>query len=76
MAYLVIEINIPAAQIADINDKYGLNAGDKSDALNQAMNALAALVAGAQSGTVQLTTKDVSAAVSPTGAGSLQALYS
>jgi hypothetical protein len=76
MAYLVIELNFPGLQIADVNDKFGLNSGDKADALNQAINALAALEAGAQSGTVQLTSRNATASVATSGSGSEQVSYS
>lgn len=76
MAYLVVELNFPGLQIADVNDKFGLNSGDKADALNQAINALAAIESGAQSGTVQLTSRDVSAGVTTSGTNSEQVSYS
>ncbi len=75
MAYLVIELNFPALQIADINDKFGLNAGDKADALNQAINALATAESGAQSASVQLTTRDSTADVVTSGTNSEQVSY-
>lgn len=75
MAYIVIELSVPALSIADLNDKGGLNAGDKSDAVNQAMNVLAALNGGAQSGTVQITTRDITASVATSGADSKQVSY-
>lgn len=76
MAYLVIELNFPGLQVADINDKFGLNSGDKADALNQAINACAAIEAGAQSGSVQLTSRTTTAGVTASGTNSEQVSYS
>jgi hypothetical protein len=75
MAVLVIELNIPGLSIADLNDKGGLNSGDRQDAINQAVNLAMALNGGAQAGTVQLTSRDSSASVSTSGSGSLQKSY-
>ena len=75
MAYLVLEISIPGLSIADLNDKGGLNAGDKADAINQALNMLAAVNGGAQAGTVQLTSRDSTSSISTSGSGSLQKSY-
>ena len=75
MAYLVIELSFPNLTISDLNDKYGLNAGDKADALNQAINACATLESGAQSGSIQSTTRDVTAGVSASGTNSKQVFY-
>lgn len=72
MSYLVIEVSIPSLAIADINDKAGLTAGDKQDAINQAVNILMALNGGAQGGTVQLTSRDTTSSIGTSGSGSTQ----
>lgn len=74
MAYLVIELSIPSLSIGTLNDKCQ-SSGDRADALNQAANALMALAAGAEGGTVQVTTRDTTASVSTSGSGSLQKSY-
>ena len=76
MAYLVIELNFFGLQVNDINDKFGLNCGDKADALNQAINALANIESGAQSGSVQLTSNVSTAGVTPVGTNTKQVSYS
>lgn len=74
MSYVVIEVSVPGLSIATLNDKCQ-SSGDRSDALNQAMNILAALAAGAEGGTVQVTTRDTTASVGTSGSGSLQKSY-
>jgi hypothetical protein len=74
MAYLVIELNLPSLAISTLNDK-ALNAGDKSDVINQCVNVLMALAAGAEGGSIQATSRDSTAAVATSGANSKQVIY-
>lgn len=75
MAYLVVEISIPGLSIADLNDKGGLVAGDKADAINQALNVLNSVNAGGQAGTVQITSRDTTSSIGTSGSGSTQKSY-
>lgn len=74
MSYVVIEVSLPSLSIATLNDKCQ-SGGDRSDAINQVMNILSALAAGAEGGTIQVTTRDTTSSISTSGSGSAQNSY-
>ncbi len=74
MAFIVLEIDVPASSIADLNAKCQ-RPTKPHDAINACQNLLSAILAGAADASVQVTTRDVTAAVATSGSGSQQELY-
>lgn len=74
MAYLVLEINLTGLQIEDLNDRC-LEGGNKQNASNGAIDLIAAIASGAQSGTIKLVSKDVATTINTSGSGSTSVTY-
>lgn len=74
MAFLVLEIDIPAQGIAQLNASCQ-RPTKPHDAVNACRNLLEAICAGAIDASVQVTSRNVTASVSTSGSGSQQELY-
>lgn len=75
MAYLIMVINLPNTSIADINSECQLPT-KVEESLQGAIQVLNDIQAGTKPGSVQLTSRDSSVAVSTSGSGSQQNTYS
>jgi hypothetical protein len=74
MSFLVIEIEVPGQGIPQLNAS--VQRPTKSqDAVNACRNLLDAICGGAIDATVQVTSRDVTAAVGTSGSGSQQESY-
>lgn len=74
MAFVVLELDIPASSIGDLNARCQ-NPTKPQDAVNLCRNLLEGLTAGTIDGSMQVTTRDVTAGVTTSGTGSTQQLY-
>lgn len=74
MAFLVLEIDIPAQAIAELNARIQRPTNQHA-AVVEMRNLCDALLGGAIDGSVQATTRDVTASIATSGTGSTQYLY-
>lgn len=75
MAYMILVVNLPNTTIADINSEAQLPT-KVEESLQGAIQVLIDIQAGSKPGSVQITSRDSSVAVSTSGAGSQQNTYS
>jgi len=75
MAYLIMVVNLPNSSIADINSESQLPT-KVEESLQGAIQILIDIQAGCKPGSVQLTSRDSTVAVSTSGSGSKQNTYS
>lgn len=74
MAFLVLEIDVPAQSIAQLNASCQ-RSGNPQSAVNLCRNLLEAICAGAIDASIQVTSRDVTASVATSGSGSQQESY-
>lgn len=74
MAFLVIEIDVPANNIAELNSQVQ-RATKPYEAVALCRNYLDAILSGAIDASVQVTSRDTTASVSTSGSGSQQESY-
>lgn len=74
MAFLVLEIDVPAQGIDQLNASCQ-RATKPHDAVNVCKNLLSAILAGTIDASVQVTSRDVTASVTTSGTNSQQEMY-
>lgn len=74
MAFVVIEIEVPAQGIPSLNDR-SQSPTKPNDAVNLLCNLLDGIKGGTIDASVQVTTRDVTASVTTSGTGSTQYSY-
>lgn len=74
MAFIVLEIEVPAQSIAQLNSNCQ-RSGKPHDAVNVCANLLSGILGGCVDASVQVTTRDVTASITTSGTGSQQENY-